>query len=38
MLGFVGRYALGFDMEFYSLELRRGLVFEAGILRLSPPP
>lgn len=38
MLGFVGRYALGFDKEFYSLELRRGVVIEAGILRLNPPP
>jgi len=38
MLEFIDHFALGFDKEFYYFELCRGVVFEAEILGLIPPP
>ena len=38
MIEFVDHFELGFDKEFYCLSLRRGVVCDAEILRLIPPP
>ena len=38
MLEFVDHFALGCDKEFYCLRLRRGVVCDAEIIGLIPPP